>query len=41
MNRTYESPKVRVLGDIRQITQGQLDVAFSEGFFQKKPDPSS
>ena len=41
MTRKYEAPSMRRLGDIRELTQGQLALSLAEGAFQKKPDPVS
>ena len=41
MTRTYVAPSLRRLGDIREMTQGELALSLAEGLFQKKPDPAS
>ena len=41
MKELYEAPRLSTHGDIREITQGQFGFSFVEGFFQKKPDPTS
>ncbi|HXU23261.1 MAG TPA: lasso peptide [Tepidiformaceae bacterium] len=41
MKKTYETPRLSTHGDIRAMTQGQTAFEFTEGLFQKKPDPTS
>lgn len=37
MKKIYSAPQLKEHGDIRTVTEGQTDLAFSEGIFEKKP----